>query len=1440
MATPKVLTIPIKLDAFIFNAAVCGGDSTDPNDDSNKNLAKIAPLTQPNYSFLRFDKTLVQNDILDFADLHKTGPAPFNPRFTDLGTGQPLTNRQGVYLHWIVPRPYRLGSTISQDPQAQAKARAQRGFSTNSVDTQAEPRAEPASRSARVQDDDDEEAFDDGPVNQGDTVAPDFHPAPPRWLVIRKCEECDPPGALPEVDAWVVESDRRQDLDAIPTDSPTVDLQTDFAPYIVGADASSFDDNWMNRQAMVFIGYKESASTWTEKGDAFDRVDLNVLNSSNQLFPDYQPHNGNVFSVIDNLQSTSAGKGKDADPVVVKYARLSYYVLGWHAKPGQDPFGNLDLKITREQRLSSLNMMLTTDDPPTAAGIKTWLASSDPTRVICHGAMYNVLWDKYKKPPIVPADEQYRKLNKHMAVSVGTTPMDALLTYCKSHATPHVSDDANDIKEVEQDLLRIQKLLHALDDGVDAQAEADDIVYNWNYETSAGGSHFFLGTSDAGKDGDSQSKPTVPAPAMVQALCLLNNKQAYLDGLKRQLQLLRWHFFSLWWRYLSDLKETVSVSRADVSKAATELSDYFGQVITAATAVTNQKALLPPNVVHTGVLQPYCQARDPTMLVAGIESGWPWDFLDKLRARVDTQLYYASGERPDMDDAWAAFCKTVLPKLGDDLEFAALALVGEFLALNPGVSSPPAPEKGYRDPLYHDVDKAHPLPSGVYPWRDRWEQSQAWFPLFLEWEAEYTDIPLEGKDDPNWTLGPRSAFLDDPVKLRYGITNGVELATLQPPLNDRRTVAGRVLILPQPNLNLQTLVRQILEKLPPGYLDPDQVKELNDHLHELAFLSSPLSGFTNHLLTRVEGNHVKPTIRVAAPKAGDPAVQPFEAAVKVGADIGFGSAQLTAMGIDTSLVPYGTLVAYLDVEYSPFKPATHGQFRFTALNILDKFGQAIHAIDPTPTKVGTGPPPLYPCISEYYVPEPLDEDPLVANTVKQDAERLCQYVQLPPSINQPARLNAAFIDYLPADEKRGTRKGWQPLTEWDDPIWGWVVPNYADSGIQIFLPDGTFFREVRLGGPKGATEPGAWLPFDAPSTAVSSDPNVKQLQKFTDALADKDYLHSFVAMVNMSTGTAAPPPNAYSEFLSSIIGKPLALVKMGFSLELATNQYANTSYISGVPANLGMPLLPDNSDPSNHYQFQMRFGDISCVYDGLIGYFNPSKNPQFGDVLELDAIYTHFKPDPNKPDDPPTPNLTKIAPANYPLISPFWVDPMSLDILHASDPGTAYTQQRVAKLQPFGAIVDPFVPVHAYTGILPTRALSLPTWSWQTALEKMTAFFHMGPLLAAQDVSGFKSEFRLDKSYNLADPTQVFPGSGLGIPAMQTGEWAWLQPYSIRPDGTEGGEDATTDFMAMDMAAVDERPRFQPAPYTALEGYMQLRQAIGQAVDPGPKPKPKR
>jgi hypothetical protein len=136
--------------------------------------------------------------------------------------------------------------------------------------------------------------------------------------------------------------------------------------------------------------------------------------------------------------------------------------------------------------------------------------------------------------------------------------------------------------------------------------------------------------------------------------------------------------------------------------------------------------------------------------------------------------------------------------------------------------------------------------------------------------------------------------------------------------------------------------------------------------------------------------HIKPSVRLP----GKP-IAPLTAAITSSSYAGFIEKDIELMDIETTQTPYANYVEF-DPKITPLKPVTLGQFKFTRLDVFDKFGQAISAINPAPASYI---PPLYPALSEYFHPQHLPSDQKQAFTVGANPYRTCQYTQYPPAIN---------------------------------------------------------------------------------------------------------------------------------------------------------------------------------------------------------------------------------------------------------------------------------------------------------------------------------------------------------------------------------------------------------------------------------------------------------
>ncbi|KAK4040197.1 hypothetical protein C8A01DRAFT_35799 [Parachaetomium inaequale] len=1424
------VSLPMQVHAFILNEAV----ADDP-------AALIAPITQPNYTFLRLDQQTIQADLLDHVDLHYASPRQNNSRVRDLGTGAPHTGRFGAYVSWVIPRAYRSGTAATKTDGAEDR-RKKAGFPTT-----------------------------DPKKGKPDYSAPEFRAVPTRWLVVRHIDPTTvttpPPGPpLSETEgrrlqcrAWVVESDRKWDLGHIAAED---DLQVKYSPYVAPSRVNAMSD--VTQQAEVFIGNKTDISQWAEDdpGSPKDRIrPLTLLNSSNHLFADFQPHNSNVFSMLDDFSYTT----DSGHLATMLSAEASYYVVGWHADNKEDPFYVADgVSTTHQIRTNAL--MMNVPGAGDGGPIDAWIRNGTSTSALCHGAVYGVAWNSDKAPANVRARGAADQLNKNkpsIPVSVGTTPTDALITYVAAHK----DSDSDPIKTLEQDLWAIQTLLVAQDDGADAQLQAKDLLYSYGYERSDGGTAWHMSGADSGVE------PTADQQTTLEALYPV---QLALDGALRTVRYLRWQLFSVWWKYVSgalgnpvDVGPAVQASRVQplVDRINVLLGTKPGQDTTNSIPwLADQQLKLSQGLpLEKGAAPEFYQKKDPTLMIGGIEAGWPVDYLDKLTVRLDFQLpRYDVGSTPA--PAWSEFdglAQTILAKLPLNLRATASSLLNEFR----GLARTPAavPDKGFYLPLYHDQGPPDPKnknagTSGL-KWRDQWD-GQPWFPLFVEWEADYFHIPFGTFD---LSSRPQNDAAAAQSVLRYGIPAGTDL---RDKVNDIRRLSGRILLLPQPSFSLKSAVTQLFRNMQPAQLDPfldegDRTFLLNN-IAQLQYLSHTLSGVTDHLVTRVQGTHIKPNQRPPGEQ-----LTAMKAAVAAGGGAGFTPAEVQLQDAETHVTPYGRSMAAATFDgaagVSPLKPVTHGQLRFTALNVIDKFGQAICALDPTPVPAEKR-PHIAPAVADVYVcQEDADGHPIVvASGIDPPG---CEFVQLTPGINQPARLNAFFVTPTApssgnASPSSGESNGWRPVNSWENPIWGWAVVNYAEYALQLFLPDGTFYREIVHRSDKRATVSPAWSPFAKPNAATVREEVSGQLRDLVTQLADDAYLEAFLAMVDRAFALLPPAPASYAQYLNSIVGKPLALVNAGFSLELATPPLCNESTLNTTPEDYSLlpastPVLPTGQDPATiptpdpnrpQYSFKVQLGDKSRAYDGLLGFFKPpppvSPPPAGTGPFDMSKLYTFW----------PTPHFPGTADASdattFPSLPPYFPSPDTLLNPNGPNGGTnsgtalkppsAITAEHNLALQPLACILDPFTPLHVYSDLLPIAALALPPWTVERALARMTAFFRVGPLLVPADVPALAGQELAKHVLRPGDaPGAVLQGSEVAAPCVGKARWAWLQPY-YDPDaggvkaGGAGGkmELVPPPYVALGVGGVDGTPRFEAGPYTAVEGF--LRQTEPMA-SPGGK-----
>lgn len=1376
---------------------------------------------------------------------------------------------------------------------------------------------------------------------------------PDRWFVFRlitNAQHADGDSLMDQdataVKAFAIESNR---IRKIADFGPDEDIETEATPFLdLGPNQGS------HMQQDTFMGFKTDLEGWTDgalpgsaPNDKKYHSPLTVVDSSNPLFPDYQPHNANVFSLHDDLTYLKGGR-----KMTLKHAQVSYFVFGYYSNETQDPFfvdpkaipAGMDAASwpTNTKILEKCFMELRDK-----ARNANWLESpASKSKLVCHGAMYNVVWDIAKVPNKVPAENLAQQFENSHPVAVGVDMMDALEAYLEAHADDKQPSLVHSVAAL---LESKQGDIHQL------RQASKDLLRN-RYNKTSGGAHWYLSkekfkpapSSATGADvalktptplaqaptpskaKDEPPKPPTAARFSKVAVALvheLNALQAQLDACLRHRDQLQFLLFCEWWKeraepssHETDSTKEQDSRKANIKKRVASLTSELvklgdpkagdgkiGEIEGKINLLREHPSLT--DQLKSGAGASFFARKDPSVVLIGPRSPWPnGSSSEALEVRLSSQIpLYDSAvtleKRRTLPKGWenvlkdAPQPKGLIETLGKATEptFNAGSIVEECLpevkawllswSRIQKMKSDKAPTS-LQDALDHllvewvflsgdtyaSIDtllppnylKAEKDPQGaakqateqpLFDGRIHWNNSQAWFPLFVEWEVEYFHVPID-----KWEIREEADGT-----IIGAIDRQQQLSSIKGIRNDVRVLTGRSLLQPQVSQTLKTQLEEVLKQSTPedeskeAKVEKQEVLEL---LGDLPFLSTSLTGITDHLLTLVEGSHVAPH--------KDDIPGPI-----------FSADTLTLLdGATTDVSPYGR---YLDIQHhrrdgkdsshSPFKPVTHGQVRFTKLNIIDKFGQVVPALSPRSQDGDQYFTPLRPYTSKSLScqPDPVS-GPYFSNTVIQDPEGLCQFFQLSPSINQDSRLNACFVvaDDVnarfgsekipaetvskmlhPADHSR-SKSSWRPVTEHENPIWGWAVVNFRDGGLQIYDGNGVFRAEALLRERKVY-----WLPPQAAdfagdeqsddSDSDDDDPETTanvastQLDFFLEALKSAAYLKTLMDVIIRALDSLHPTPNSFSGEVAAVFGRPLALVNMAWSLELATQPMKDQSTFSEQSSS-GISVLD--------YDFTLRMGDRHNLNDGLVGYFEEvgsaartQRNPPIGagstqangtkgissaepntstkDIngtvngglapFDFSCLCTEFgeKSDPSKTALKCDQTLTTLR--------PYFINPLKATV-------DDYSYLRNQVMSVFAAIVDPFSDIFGYSMVLPPRKLQIPRWTIEKAMKQMTPFMSVGPVLVPDDIP----DPQVLQMAQLGSSTNGINGAAPAakkddkdpptIPAHipADGGWSWLQPVAVDDNAEE------VEFLKINVRKQESKFQELNGPHTAVGGYLQL------------------
>jgi hypothetical protein len=630
---------------------------------------------------------------------------------------------------------------------------------------------------------------------------------------------------------------------------PDVDIHVDVSPFVyMGGNRDTLDF-----QAETFIGFKQPLENWAENTDSRTmRVPLSILSSVNPLLADYQPHNTNVFSMLDNF-AYDDGTGTTA---YLQSATAHYYVLGWHPDASDDPFhlfNQPEPYPTHADRLDACYMQLSDSKSSDASDwTDSSLSLNEPTHTIVHGVIYEVEWDLNQKPAIVPADVIAKSYNDCSPVSVGVNPVDALLAVAHTHAltVDGRKGPADDSKPdpLAQDILSLQTLVIKQEEDPDSQLQGADSLYTSYFNPSDGGQRWHVsGAATSTMDG---KRPTIPAAQELKDLDTVNQYQMALDLCTREMNWLQWQIWAEWWKWVTCHRQRTDDEKETVQDKVDAMVTRYFQLNIQTQAWKGNMAQIIDQYNWEPVASPrFFSSKDPTLLLCGIKSGWPTDYAELLKVRLDSQLVTLNDIYDSNPDGWTSVESSwskISQKLPAALQGTVKALLTEFYVLRPvpagtpHLRPSPAPKILY--PLYHDqgpLDAGKADSGDQLVWRDRWNGTQAWFPLFAEWEIEYFHIDLD-----SWVPATRGSY--GPPKLYSKIKDGAPISNI----TNTRLITGRSLVLPQTMAMLKDRVEQLLKN---KSATPADLSALHAAINKLELLTLSISGVTDQLTTRQRG-----------------------------------------------------------------------------------------------------------------------------------------------------------------------------------------------------------------------------------------------------------------------------------------------------------------------------------------------------------------------------------------------------------------------------------------------------------------------------------------------------------------------------------------------------------------------------------------------------------
>jgi len=640
------------------------------------------------------------------------------------------------------------------------------------------------------------------------------------------------------------------------------------------------------------------------------------------------------------------------------------------------------------------------------------------------------------------------------------------------------------------------------------------------------------------------------------------------------------------------------------------------------------------------------------------------------------------------------------------------------------------------------------------------EYAQPWIPLILQWETAFSSFqPLRGPNQiqasypETWGLQNFELSQSNP-EIAYTGTNPGFLGP------GATTYQGTATLMHNVELNLIAQIDRYLKDHPPvPEEDLQPVQKMKRALGEISqrqikMMAQSMEGFHRQLLMRDQSLQM----RVVAPPP--PRIRQDQALKQK-------YLEAFAFGGKVSNAVLGECDASCLEDRSQYNPLRAGILKITRLRVLDAFGQIRDIIHPNQPSGAIPPGDVILSARLKKAPKEWNETAAV----------------LPLRIAQPARLSFRYrsASFTASDLHGAPDSATSPEMNGDpasSPIFGWVLYNRFDHALAIYDEEGLPVGSFNLLGPPWQETPGPKRSVVNPHLVEflqhlggqvpenREDPNYSKFRAFLSKLID-----------TIDHVAAGIEPDGYKQDqgLVMLIGRPLALVIADLRLDLYGTMPGEES-LPGHPAIdqsreafdavKSAPSYVEKDRRSADFakvRFPVLLGDDGKVQDGLVGYF----------VKDQDASATY---------------RTFYAPSAASGESP--------DVLTPPVTGTERLSLAPADKFPKTVVmlVDPRAAVHASTGILPVKSITLPPAYYADALKRIDATFLVAPVLGGAN------------------------GVALPVPSLAGHAWSWLTRQADERFGVAVRKWATQDLVV----SPNSRAAFSSPPLRISEGWLHL------------------